>query len=128
MRAAALLVLGVFLGMVGALVQTGTTSLGSLTLPTGTLLVLATLVPLARAGAWWMDSRWGAIALSLGWLAATLLMGTTTSGGDLVISSGTRQVAYLVGGTILLSAACGYPLLAPEDDEPMAVAAASDDD
>lgn len=128
MRAAALLALGLFLGSVGALVQTCTTSLGSLTLPTGTLLVLATLVPVARAGAWWLDSRWGAIALSVGWLAATLLMGTTTSGGDLVISSGTRQIAYLVGGTVLLSAACGYPLLAPEEDEPVAVAVASSDD
>lgn len=113
MRAVAIVVLGLFVGLSGAALQTHTTTVGSLTLPTGALLVLACLVPIARACAWWVDSRWGAIAFALAWLPATLAMATTSPGGDLVISSGNRQVGYLVGGSLLLAAACAFPLLSP---------------
>jgi hypothetical protein len=116
-RAAALLVLGLFLGFAGALIQTHTVAVGSVTLPTGAVLVLVTTVLVARAGAWWQGSRLGAITFSIGWLAATLIMGSETAAGDLILNSGTRQMGYLIGGTILLAAACGYPLL-PADDTP----------
>lgn len=116
MRAAALLVLGLFLGFVGALVQAWQAWVGPALIPVGTLMVLACLVPVSRACAWWVDSRWGAISFSVGWLAATLMMSTQTPGGDLVLSAGTRQIAYLMGGTMLLAAACGYPLLSPQDE------------
>jgi hypothetical protein len=117
MRAAALLVLGLFLGFAGALIQTYTITLGSVRLPAGAALSLVAVVLVARAGAWWQGSRLGAITFSVGWLGATLMMGSTTGAGDLILSSGTRQVGYLIGGTILLAAACGYPLL-PADDTP----------
>jgi len=117
MRAAALLVLGLFLGFAGALIQTYTITLGSVRLPAGALLSLVAVVLVARAGAWWQGSRLGAITFSAGWLGATLMMGSTTGAGDLILSSGTRQVGYLIGGTILLAAACGFPLL-PSDDTP----------
>ncbi len=117
MRAAALLVLGLFLGFIGAMIQTHTLSVGSVRLPTGAALALVAIVLVARAGAWWQGSRLGAVTFSVGWLAATLMMGSETGAGDLILSSGTRQMAYLIGGTILLAAACGYPLL-PQDDRP----------
>jgi hypothetical protein len=117
MRAAALLVLGLFLGFAGALIQTYTITVGSVRLPAGAVLSLVAVVLVARAGAWWQGSRLGAITFSVGWLAATLMMGSTTGAGDLILSSGTRQMGYLIGGTILLAAACGYPLL-PADDTP----------
>lgn len=117
MRAAALLVLGLFLGFAGALIQTHTLALGSVRVPTGSLLTLVAIVLVARAGAWWQGSRLGAITFSVGWLAATLMMGSKTGAGDLILSSGTRQMGYLMGGTILLAAACGFPLL-PTDDTP----------
>jgi Family of unknown function (DUF6113) len=117
MRAAALLVLGLLLGFAGALIQTYTVTAGSVRLPAGALLTLVTTVLVARAGAWWQGSRWGAITFSIGWLAATLMMGSKTGAGDLILTSGTRQIGYLIGGTILLAAACGYPLL-PADDTP----------
>jgi hypothetical protein len=128
MRAAASLVLGFLVGVVGAMVQTWTVPAGGQALPVGTVLVLAALLPLVRACAWWTGSRAGAITFAVGWLAATLMMGTTTAGGDLVLSSGTRQIAYLILGTIMLSAASGYPLL-PEDDtgQPDAAQAAAAD-
>jgi hypothetical protein len=117
MRVAALLVLGLFLGFVGALLQTYTTAVGSAQLPTGAVLALVAITFVARAGAWWQGSRWGAISLSVGGLTATLLMGMQTGAGDLILTSGTRQIGYMIVGTIVLSAACGLPLL-PEDDQP----------
>ncbi|HSO04027.1 MAG TPA: DUF6113 family protein, partial [Candidatus Limnocylindrales bacterium] len=117
MRAAALLVLGLLFGFAGALIQTHTVTVGSVRLPTGAALALVAIVLVARAGAWWQGSRLGAITFSIGWLAATLMMGSETGAGDLILSSGTRQMGYLIGGTILLAAACGFPLL-PEEDSP----------
>jgi hypothetical protein len=117
-RAVGLVLVGLFLGAVGALVQAYQVHVLSTRVPLGTIVVLAALVPVARAGAWSMGSRAGALALSLGWLVATLLMGTQTPSGDLVLNSGTRQVAYLIGGTVLLSAACGFPLVVPEEAAP----------
>jgi hypothetical protein len=117
MRAAALLVLGLFFGFTGAMIQTHTLAVGSVRLPTGAVLVLVATVLVARAGAWWQGSRLGAVTFSVGWLAATLMMGSETGAGDLILTSGTRQMAYLIGGTILLAATCGYPLL-PQDDRP----------
>lgn len=117
MRAAALLVLGLLSGFTGAMIQTHTIAVGSVRLPSGALLTLVAIVLVARAGAWWQGSRLGAITFSVGWLAATLMMGSKTGAGDLILDSGTRQMAYLVGGTILLAAACGFPLL-PADDTP----------
>ena len=113
MRAVAIVVLGLSVGLAGAALQTHATTVGALTLPTGALLVLACIVPISRACAWWVDSRWGAVVFALAWLGATMAMATTSPGGDLVISSGNRQVGYLVGGSLLLAAACAYPLLSP---------------
>ena len=125
MRAAALLVLGLLFGFAGALIQTYVVTVGSVRLPAGALLTLIAVVLVARAGAWWQGSRVGAITFSIGWLAASLMMGSKTGAGDLILSSGTRQMGYLIGGTILLAAACGYPLLPTDDtsDEPAAAQA-----
>lgn len=117
MRAAALLILGIFFGFVGALIQTYTTTVGSVRLPTGALLAIVAITLIARAGAWWQGSRLGAVTFSGGWLTATLLMGIETGAGDLILTSGDRQIGYLIVATILLSAACGLPLL-PQDDVP----------
>jgi len=114
------LVLGLFFGVVGAMLQTFVVRIGSVPLPVGAALVLVALVPIARACAWWAGSRWGASAFSIGWLATTLLLATTSRGGDLVVSNGTRQMTYLVVGAMILAAASGFPLL-PEEDEPVEV-------
>ena len=116
MRAAALLVLGLFFGFTAAMIQTHTLgTAGSVRLPT---------VTRARSQLCWspgrrLVGRGPACARDLlgRWLAATLMMGSETGAGDLILTTGTRQMAYLVGGTILLAAACGYPLL-PQDDTP----------
>jgi hypothetical protein len=121
-RIAATLVLGLFVGFVGAMVQWYSPTVAGRSVPVGAIIALLAVVPVARACAWWAGSRRGAIGFSVGWLAATLMMGSETPGGDLVLTgSGDAAVsgslAYLLLGTMALSAACGYPLL-PEDDTP----------
>ena len=117
MRIAASFVLGLFLGFVGAMVQTYVVRIGTTPIPVGAVLVLIALVLAARACGWWVGSRWGASLFSAGWLVATFTMATTSPGGDLVITSGTRQLAYLIVGATILAAASGFPLL-PGHDEP----------
>jgi hypothetical protein len=121
-RIAATLVLGLFVGFVGAMVQWYSPTVAGHSVPVGAAIALLAVVPVARACAWWVGSRWGAIGFSVGWLAATLMMGTESPGGDLVLTGSTDSavsgpLAYLLIGTMALSAACGYPLL-PEDDTP----------
>lgn len=115
MRIAACVVLGLFLGFVGGMVQTLTVAVAGTWLPVGTVLVLCAIVPVSRACAWWVGSRAGAASFAVAWLVATLMLGTTTPGGDLVLTSGTRQMAYLILGSMALAACSGFPLL-PEDD------------
>ena len=117
MRAAFLVLLGLAAGTVGAMLQTFVVWVGDVPLPVGAVATVLVVVLMARAAAWWVRSRWGAIVFSVSWMAATLLMASTTPGGDLVLSNGTRQLAYLVLGAMLLAAASGYPLL-PADDAP----------
>jgi hypothetical protein len=116
-RLLAALALGLLLGLAGAVAQWWTLDIASVGLPVGAILGVLTAAYVARACAWWVGSRAGAVAFSVGWLAATLMMGSTSPSGDLVLSSGTRQVAYLVLGSMVLAACCGFPLL-PEDDAP----------
>ena len=117
MRIAASFVLGLFLGFVGAMLQTFVVRVGTVPVPVGAALVLIALVLVARACAWWVGSRWGASSFSVGWLAATLIMATTSTSGDLVLTNGIRQLSYLVVGAMILAAASGFPLL-PDEDEP----------
>lgn len=118
LRLVGCLVIGLALGATTAMAQTWTMRVGGAHLPVGAVASVLTVVLVARACAWWTDSRLGAVVMASGWLVATLAMGSTTSGGDLVISSGTRQVAYLVAGSVLLAAACAFPLLPAHDRPP----------
>ena len=116
MRAVTLVLLGLAAGVVSAMLQTYVLREGPVALPLGAAAAIFVVVLLARASAWWVRARWGAVVFSVAWLVATLVMGTTTPGGDLVLASGTQQVAYLMLGGMLLAAACGFPLL-PEDED-----------
>jgi hypothetical protein len=112
-RVLALLLLGVMVGVFTAILQAQRIQVGQVWVPTGVVLALAVLVPIARAAAWWLRSRWGAACLGLGWLVATLTLGTSASRGDLILDSGPRQISYLVIGSVLLAACATFPLLEP---------------
>lgn len=121
MRALALLLLGMILGLLGAIVQAQRVHIGSVTIPIGMLVALGVLVPICRAAAWWMRSRFGGFCLAIGWLIATLAMGTSSPWDDLVIDSGLRQMAYLVLGSLLLAASATFPLIDREAAKPTTI-------
>lgn len=110
----ALLLGGVVLGVAGAFVQAqrGIVELpwGLTPIPWGVPVVWIALVSGVRGGAWLVRSRWGASAVAVGWLTATVLLSTKTASGDVALSGGGRQFAYLIVGVILGSAAASLPL------------------
>lgn len=110
MRALALLALGLLLGGYCAIVSAQRVVLGGTSVPTGLIVCLVVLFPIARAGAWWLSSRLGAIAIGTGWLIATLALGTRGPWGDFVIGSGVGQLVYLAAGSTLLAVAAAMPL------------------
>ncbi|MCU0284355.1 MAG: DUF6113 family protein [Candidatus Nanopelagicales bacterium] len=118
-RLLAVAMVGLLIGLVGGVGQWWTLDVAGVGLPVGALLGIVTAALVVRACAWWVGSRAGAIASATGWLAATLMLGTTSASGDLILSSGTRQVAYLIVGSMVLAACCGFPLL-PDEDAPEA--------
>ncbi len=118
----ALLLVGLVLGLAGAFVQAQRAIVdlpwGLMPIPWGVGVVWIALVSGVRGGAWLVRSRWGAWAVAVGWLAATVLLSTKTPSGDIALSGGGRQLIYLIGGVILASAAANLPL--PRGTEPSA--------
>jgi hypothetical protein len=106
--------LGLLIGTVGAFVQAARLTLdspwGVVTIPWGVPFVWIVLLFAVRAGTWLVRTRWGSWAVLAGWLSATIALSTESPSGDLALSGGTRQMAYLIGGVILGSAAATLPL------------------
>ncbi|MDP1878601.1 MAG: DUF6113 family protein [Actinomycetota bacterium] len=102
-------VAGVVIGVLGAFVQAHRALVelpwGTLTVPWGLALVWIALLAGIRGGAWAIGSRWGAWAVLGGWLVATVALSAESPSGDLALSGGGRQLAYLLGGVIMGSAA-----------------------
>jgi len=110
----ALLPVGALLGVAGAFVQAHRAVVevpwGVVVLPWGVPLVWLALVSGVRGGAWLVRSRWGAWAVVLGWLGATVALAAETPSGDLALSGGGRQLTYLLVGVVLASAAASLPV------------------
>lgn len=110
----AFVVMGVVVGVGGAFMQAQRviTAVGEyvIVIPWGTLLMLVILVFLTRLASIATQTRWGAWLFFSGWLAATILLAAESSSGDLAISSGGRQLAYLFGGVILGVAIATLPV------------------
>lgn len=111
---AALFLIGVAVGLLGAFVQAArwvtAWPWGQLVIPWGLVMVLILLLALIRGGAWLVRSRFGAWALLVGWLMGTIVMSTQSRSGDLALAGGTRQWVYLLGGVILGSVAAAFPV------------------
>lgn len=107
------LLVGALVGLVGAFVQAQRLAVGAVTVPWGFVLVWVVLLVAVRGGAWAIGSRWGAWAVAAGWLGMTVAMSAESPSGDLAISGGTRQLVYLIGGVVLVSAAATLPLPRP---------------
>ena len=93
-RAAAylgLFVLGVVVGIAGALVQSGW-------FPGGLLLALAGAVGLFLGGARATNSRGGAVAPAVGWTVTVILLTASRPEGDFVFAAESGSYLFLLGG------------------------------
>lgn len=111
--ALALVLLGGVIGLVGAFVQAQRILVelpwGVVPVPWGVVLVWVCLVAAIRGGAWAIESRWGSSAVLAGWLILTVVMSAESPSGDLALSGGGRQIAYLLVGVVVGSAAATLP-------------------
>ena len=118
---------GLVLGVVGAFVQAQRWLDGTTPIPWGAVLTLIVLLIAIRGAVWLSLTRVGGWALFAGWLLATVMMAAESPSGDMALSGGGRQMAYLIGGVVLGAAAAtiklpadganrtpGEPLLATE--------------
>lgn len=106
--------MGVVVGVGGAFMQAQRviTAVGEyvIVIPWGLFLILAVLVLMTRLATIATETRWGAWLFFTGWLASTILLAAESPSGDLAISSGGRQLAYLFGGVILSVAIATLPV------------------
>ncbi|MEU6196455.1 DUF6113 family protein [Streptomyces sp. NPDC047061] len=96
-RVAALLglvVLGVVVGVAGALVQAGW-------FPGGLLLALAGAAGLFLGGARAVLSRSGAVAPAFGWVVAVIFLTASRPEGDFLFGAGVGSYLFLLGGMAL---------------------------
>ena len=103
------LLAGLVIGIAGAFLQGARFLVGGTTIPWGLVLALVALLVLVRAGIEVTRSRWGGWIVLLAWIATTVAFAAELPSGDLVISAGGRQMAYLLGGVIVGAAAATVP-------------------
>lgn len=111
LRAVACALAGAVTGIAGAFVQADRLILGDIVLPWGMVLSVTVLVAVVRGAVWGLGSRAGGWLAFAGWLALTVLLATQTPSGDLAISGGGRQWAYVIAGAVLGAAAASAPAL-----------------
>lgn len=103
--------IGLLVGVIGAFLQAARTVVAGITIPWGTALMLVVLLLVVRGAVEAARSRWAGWAAFAGWIVATVVFALEMPWGALVISAGGRQMAYLLGGVILASAAATVPPL-----------------
>lgn len=109
-----LLLVGAVVGLAGGFVQAHRILVdspwGVVAVPWGVPLVWLALVAAVRGGVWALRTRWGGWAVAAGWLVVTVGLSAESPSGDVALSGGGRQLAYLLGGVILASAAATIAL------------------
>ena len=115
LRYLAVIAVGLLVGLIGAFLQANRFVInvpwGLLVVPWGMVFVIAVLAFAIRGGAGFVMSRWGAMALFMGWILATIVMAGESPSGDLALSGGGRQWVYLLGGVVLGAAATTFPVI-----------------
>lgn len=105
-------VVGVAIGVVGGFVQSVRWVMpwAGFVLPWGAVLAAVTALLAIRGAVWTLRRRsagWFALA---GWVVGTLGVATRSPSGDLALSSGTRQWAYVLTVVVLGAAAVTFPI------------------
>lgn len=99
------LAVGVVVGLTGAFVQAHRSvwmfADRYVVVPWGAIVVVVVLLFAIRAAAKVTGMRAAAWLLLLGWVAMTLFLATETTGGDIAVSSGPRQLGYLFAGVVI---------------------------
>lgn len=103
------LIVGVAMGICGAFLQACRSVVAGAVIPWGVVLALAALVLLVRAGVEVTRSRWGGWIVLAAWIGVTIAFAAELPSGDLVISGGGRQMAYLLVGVVAGTAAATIP-------------------
>lgn len=103
------LLAGLLIGVAGGFLQGARFLVGAATVPWGLVVALVALLVLVRAGIEVTRSRWGGWIVLLAWIGTTVALAAELPSGDLVISAGGRQMAYLLGGVIVGAAAATVP-------------------
>lgn len=105
--------IGLVVGILGAFVQAHRSILifgdRYLVVPWGLLIVLAVLLVSIRGLAMASRSRATGWLILAGWITMTVFLASETAGGDIAVSAGARQWAYLLVGAILGSAVATLP-------------------
>ena len=118
LRYLAVIAVGLLVGLIGAFIQADRFVInvpwGLLVVPWGMVVVIVVLALVIRGGAWLVMSRWGAMAVFLGWILATIVMAGESPSGDLALSGGGRQWVYLLGGVVIGAAATTFPVLSQQ--------------
>lgn len=106
------LAIGLVIGVVGGFVQSmrWVTPLAGLALPWGAVLATATALLAVRAAVWLLRRRSAGWVTLTGWVVGTLVVATRSPSGDLALSAGTRQWAYVLAVVVLGAAASTFPI------------------
>ena len=101
---------GFLLGVVGGFLTEHRLSIGSLEIPWGSILVVATLITCTRAVSLSFGTRAAGGMLFAGWLIGTALLALPNPSGDVVFTFDAATLGYLLGGSALGGAAAAWPL------------------
>lgn len=105
-----LFLVGLAVGTVTAFTQAHRFVIGAVVLPWGVVVSLIIVLILIRGAAWFSLSRAGGWMVFIGWIVATVALSLETPSGDVAISGGNRQLAYLIIGAVAGAAAAALPL------------------
>jgi hypothetical protein len=104
---------GVLIGLTGGFVQAHRLiwNVGShnLAIPWGVVLVLFVLMIVVRSAAKVSRLRAGGWLVLAGWIVTTIYLATETRSGAIAVSSGTRQLVYVLVGVVVGSAVATLP-------------------
>lgn len=108
----AMTVAGIVIGVVGGFVQAvrWVTPWAGIAVPWGAVLAATTALLAVRAATWLLRRRSAGWVTLAGWVVGTFIVATSSPSGDLAISSGTRQWAYVLAVVVLGAAAATFPI------------------
>lgn len=96
-----LFVVGVIFALLGGYLQSVIWHVGEYRIPLSAILLVIFLVVLIRGYTILYNTRWAGSSVWFGWLFASVLLGTTVGGTDLLLSRSLPAGIYFFGGFVL---------------------------